>query len=289
MAWGSTYVVTQTFLPPGRPLLAAVLRAAPVGLVFLLFVRRLPPRGWWLRVLTLSALNIGAFFPLIYLSAYRLPGGLASTIAASSPLVITFLAAVLINERVRRRNVSGALIGLVGVGLLVLRGVSHPDPIGLCASAGAMLMSAVGLVLVKRWQPPADLMTLTTWQLLFGGLMVVPVMLLVEGAPPALSLTNVLAYAYLALFGTGIAYLVWFNGLRNLRAATVSILGLFNPVVGTLLGVLVRGEPFGPVQATGLALVLAGVLVATVPRGRPWRRTPARATEAEPDPVASRG
>ncbi|GAB3708494.1 EamA family transporter [Mariniluteicoccus flavus] len=281
IAWGSTYVVAQTLLPPGRPLFGAVLRAVPVGLVFLLFVRRLPPRGWWGRVLILSALNIGAFFPLIYLSAYRLPSGLASTIAASSPLVVTFLAAALLSERVRARGVVGALVGLVGVGLLVLRGAVHPDPIGLAASAGAMLMSAVGFVLVKRWQPPAGLFTLTTWQLLFGGLMIVPVALAVEGAPPALTATNLAGYAYLAVFGTAIAYLAWFNGLRHLRAATVSVLGLVNPVVGTLLGVVVVGEPFGLTQAAGVALVLAGVLFATLPT-LGWRRTRARAAQCEP-------
>jgi probable blue pigment (indigoidine) exporter len=78
-AWGTTYLVTERLLPPDRPLLSATLRALPTGLVLLAVTRRLPRGDWWWRAALLGLCNIGLFFPLLFLAAYRLPGGLAST------------------------------------------------------------------------------------------------------------------------------------------------------------------------------------------------------------------
>jgi len=116
-------------------------------------------------------------------------------------------------------------------------------------------------VLIKRWQAPVDMLTLVSWQLVVGGLVLLPIGLVVEGAPPALDLPAVLGFLWIAGVGTGVAYVCWFRGLRLMSAGAVSIIGLVNPVVGTLLGVAFAHEAFGPVQAVGMALVLGGVLV----------------------------
>ena len=89
--WGSTYVVTTTLLPDGRPLLAGVLRALPAGLLLLAVTRRLPQGSWWWRSAVLGTLNIGAFFALLFVSAYRLPGGVAAVLGAVGPLLVLAL------------------------------------------------------------------------------------------------------------------------------------------------------------------------------------------------------
>jgi len=92
VVWGSTYLVTTELLPPGRPLLAAALRALPAGLVLVLLTRRLPRGTWWWRAPVLGALNIGVFFSLLFVAAYRLPGGIAAVILAMQPLLVAALA-----------------------------------------------------------------------------------------------------------------------------------------------------------------------------------------------------
>jgi probable blue pigment (indigoidine) exporter len=77
--WGTTYLVTTELLPAGRPLLAAVIRALPAGLLLVAITRRLPQGSWWWRAFVLGALNIGVFFALLFVAAYRLPGGVAAT------------------------------------------------------------------------------------------------------------------------------------------------------------------------------------------------------------------
>jgi probable blue pigment (indigoidine) exporter len=258
-AWGTTYLVTERFLPPDRPLLSATLRALPTGLVLLAMTRRLPHGVWWWRAALLGVCNIGMFFPLLFLAAYRLPGGLASTLQATSPLAVMALAALVIGERAGAGRVVAALVGLVGVGLLVLRSPGHIDGVGLAGAFGSVVVSALGFVLIKKWTPPVDMLTLVSWQLVAGGLALLPVTLLVEGPVPHLDARALSGYLWLMVAGTGVAYWCWFTGLRAMPAGAVSLIGLINPVVGTALGVVVAHEAFGVVQLLGTALVVVGI------------------------------
>ena len=190
VAWGTTYIVTETFLPPDRPLFAAAARALPAGLVLLALRRQLPRGDWWWKAALLGLCNIGLFFPLLFLAAYELPGGLAATVQALSPLAVMAIALPVIGERPGVRRVVAGLVGILGVGLLVLRAgsqISDPRPAG---GGRVGLVSALGFVLVKRWPSPTDMLTTISWQLVAGGLVLVPVALLVEGPPPALSAAN---------------------------------------------------------------------------------------------------
>ena len=273
IAWGTTYIVTESFLPPDRPLFAAAARALPAGLVLLAWRRQLPHGDWWWKAALLGLCNIGLFFPLIFLAAYELPGGLAATVQAMSPLAVMAIALPALGERPGVRRVVAALVGLLGVGLLVLRAGGELSTLGLVAAVGSVVVSALGFVLVKRWPSPTDMLTTISWQLVAGGLVLVPVALLVEGAPPALSATNLGGLLWLTTMGTAVAYYCWFRGLVRMPAGAVAIVGLVNPVVGTLLGVLFAGELFGWAQALGMVLVLGGVVAGQRLAVRPQRHT----------------
>ena len=289
IAWGTTYIVTENFLPPDRPLFAAAARALPAGLVLLAWRRQLPHGDWWWKAALLGLCNIGLFFPLIFLAAYELPGGLAATVQAMSPLAVMAIALPALGERPGVRRVVAALVGLLGVGLLVLRAGGELSTLGLVAAVGSVVVSALGFVLVKRWPSPTDMLTTISWQLVAGGLVLVPVALLVEGAPPALSATNLGGLLWLTTMGTAVAYYCWFRGLVRMPAGAVAIVGLVNPVVGTLLGVLFAGELFGWAQALGMVLVLGGVVagqrLAVRPQRHPIRglETTVRMTLREPE------
>ena len=168
----------------------------------------------------------------------------------------------------RSGSLVGAAVGAAGVALLVLRAGFAVDPVGVAASFGAVAMSSVGFVLVKRWKPPVDLLTFTAWQLVAGGLVLLPIALIVEGAPPGLDARR---DRRLPLPRAG----------RHGRSRTSSgsaacascppapcrwsACSTRSP--GTVIGVALAGESFGGGQAVGLLLVLAGILRAN-PR---WR------------------
>ncbi|MCO5317350.1 MAG: DMT family transporter [Microthrixaceae bacterium] len=259
IAWGTTYVVTTELLPEGRPMLTAVLRALPAGVLLAAVTRCRPTGSWWWRSAVLGVLNIGAFFALLFVAAYRLPGGVAATLGSIQPLVAAGLAAVLLNERLRSSNVVAGLFGVLGVALLVLRSDAALDPVGVLAGLTGAVSMATGVVLTKRWGRPVPLAAFTSWQLIAGGLLLVPVALLTEGPPPPLSAANYLGYAWLALGGTAVAYLVWFRGVARLAVAEASLLGLASPAVATLAGFAVVGQRLTPSQVAGAAVVLGAI------------------------------
>ncbi|MFC0601850.1 EamA family transporter [Streptomyces palmae] len=289
--WGSTYLVTTELLPPGRPLLAAVIRALPAGLALIAITRRLPKGSWWWRSLVLGALNIGVFLALLFIAAYRLPGGVAATVGALQPLLAAVLAAGLLGERLTLRTVLTGLAGVAGVSLLVLRANAALDTVGVAAAAGGAAVMATGVVLSKRWVAPAPLLAVTGWQLTAGGLLLVPVALAVEGPPPS-SLTgaNLSGYAYLSVVGAAISYSLWFRGIRALPPIDVTFLGLLSPVVATTLGWLVLDQGLTGLQMLGGLTVLAALVAAQThgvrrPRGGPASAAdPAAAREPAPDP-----
>lgn len=264
IVWGSTYAVTTEFLPPDRPLLTALLRALPAGLVLLLLTRVLPRGPWIPKAAVLGALNIGAFFPLLFLAAYRLPGGVAAILGAAGPLFVVAFAAVLLAERPTKQKILAGVAGVFGVSLVVLRADAVLDAVGIVAGAGGAASMAAGTVLTKRWGRPEGVgaLTFTGWQLTAGGLFLAPLALAVEGAPPALDLSAVAGYAWLAVVGTLIAYTLWFQGLSRLSVAPTSFLPLLSPVVATVLGWLVLNETLTWAQAGGFALALTSIVAA---------------------------
>jgi len=279
MVWGTTYIVATELLPDGRPMLAACVRALPVGIVFVLWSRRLPTGAWWWRSALLGTLNIGAFFALLFVAAFRLPGGVAATAGAIQPLVAAGIAAVALGEAFTRRTAMAGTVGVAGVAMLVLGPDAALDPIGVAAAIAGTLCMATGVVLTKHWGRPVDLVTFTGWQLSAGGLLLVPVLIVTEGLPSTLTAGNVAGFAWLAIIGTGLAYANWFAGIQQLPINIVSFLGLLSPLVATIAGWAILDETLATTQLAGAALILAAVIAPHLPGASKRPTNPAPLTE----------
>jgi len=282
IVWGTTYFTTTQLLPDNRPLLAGTLRALPAGLLLAAIARRRPWGRWWWKSAVLGVLNIGAFFPLLFLAAYRLPGGVAAAVGAIQPLVAAALAAVLLGERFSAVNLLTGLMGVAGVALLVLRNEVPLDAIGVVAALGGALSMASGVVMTKRWGRPVPLLAFTSWQLVAGGLVILPVMLAVEGVPSALSARNVAGYMWLSLVGCALAYTIWFRGIGKLPVAATSVLALISPIVAALIGFVALDQALTSLQLVGVLIILAAVTITQ------WwaARRPSRAAVAAAPPAA---
>ncbi|MFF9043133.1 EamA family transporter [Streptomyces parvulus] len=270
VSWGTTYAVTTEFLPPDRPLFTALARALPAGLLLLALARVRPHGAWWWKATVLGALNIGAFFPLLFLSAYRLPGGMAAVVGSVGPLFVVGLSAVLLGQRPRTRAVLTAVAAAFGVSLVVLRSAGELDALGALAALASAASMSTGTVLTQRWGRPDGVgpLALTGWQLTAGGLLIAPVALLVEGAPPALDAPAAGGYLYLALANTAVAYWLWFRGIGRLSATQVTFLGPLSPLTAAVVGWAALGETLTPVQLAGMALAFGATLAGQLaPRG----------------------
>jgi probable blue pigment (indigoidine) exporter len=263
ISWGTTYITITELLPDARPLLVAAVRVVPAGLVLLAVGAatsgwRLRGTSWW-RTAALAMFNFGLFFPLLVVAVYRLPGGVAAAAGGLQPLLVAGVTWVVAGRRPRAIDVAAGCVAAVGVGLVVIRPGAGFDTVGLLAAAGANVSFAIGVVLTKHFPAPANRLAATGWQLLVGGVALVPLAAALEGAPPSLTARNLAGFAYLSLAATALAFVAWFNGIRRLPPAAPPLLGLAAPVTGAVLGWALLGEALSPVQLLGFAVTSAAI------------------------------
>ncbi|GAB2585303.1 DMT family transporter [Microlunatus antarcticus] len=279
LIFGTTYLLTTNFLPPDRPLLAALMRSLPTGIA-LVIGSKLPNRQWLVRFLILSVLWASAVFPLLFFAAYHLPGGVAAVINSLGPICVMIVAVPILGTAIRRVQLLAGALGVVGVALLVLRSNAKLDGLGILAMVAVVIMMAFGTVLMKRWGNPPGMgpIRVTGWTFLFAGITLLPFTLAFEGLPSSVTPREVGGLVYLVLISGIFAYALWFWGIGQLTAASVTFLGLLNPIMAALLGWWVLHQRLNALQLLGAALVLVSVVL-----GQQRRR---RTTVAEPKPVA---
>ncbi|CCQ13602.1 putative integral membrane protein [Rhodococcus sp. AW25M09] len=272
--WGTTYLVTTELLPPDRPMTAGALRAVPAGLLLLLIAPGIPAKGWRLKTATLGVLNIGLFFPMLFVAAYRLPGGIAAVVGSVQPLVIIAISAAVGWGRTRPVQIGCAGVAVAGVALTAAAGTVRLDGIGLAAAVVGTVSMATGITLTKRWgvAPNTNPLNSTAWQLLVGGIVIGPLIPIVDDGPWAIDGKAVVGYTWLAVVGGAVAYSLWFRGARHLPSTNIALLGVLSPLTAAVLGWIVLGQDMTGLQCTGFGIALigsiAGQLVATGRRDR---------------------
>ena len=259
--WGTTYIVTTHALPTGHPVFAALMRTLPAGTLALALTRRLPSGQWWWKSLVLGALNMACFFPLLFVAAQRLPGGVAATLGAAQPIIVAGLAVVVLSERPSAWRLMWGGIGVVGVALVVLGPQAGLDVLGVTAGLGGAVSMGLGVVLTKRWGRPdgVSALSLAGWQLTGAGLLLIVPALVIDGVPAGIDATAVAGYSWLGLVGGLAAYVLWFEGIRRLPVTPTALLGLLSPLTAALLGHVIAGEVLNPIQLLGFALALTAM------------------------------
>jgi drug/metabolite transporter (DMT)-like permease len=170
-------------------------------------------------------------------------------------------------ERVARASLAGVVLGFGGVALLLLPG-ERPDGAtlaGMLAILAGAVMWASGSFLTPRLPLPRDPVAATGWELLLGGLMIVAAGLVAgEGAdvhPSTFSGDSLLAFAYLVVVGSVIAFSVYAWLLRNVPVSKVATYAYVNPVVAIVLGWLILDESVTATVLAGAAVIVASVAV----------------------------
>ncbi|ENQ8614699.1 EamA family transporter [Vibrio fluvialis] len=265
IVWGSTYIVTTEALPPESPLIASTIRSLPAGVLLVLISRAWPTGLWWLRMAVLGFLNIGLFFYCLFFAATYLPGGMASMVMSIQPLIVMIMSWYLLSANFSSQQLIASGLGILGVGLLVLNSSAELNIEGMLTAILGTLSMALGVVLTKKWGRPTGMTMLgfTGWQLLFGGIILLPVSLWLEGIPTPLTSINYLGYGYLSLIGAILGYFLWFRGIEKLPPVTVSFLGFLSSVSACFLGYLVLNQTLTWPQLLGALAILFSIVLAT--------------------------
>ena len=259
LIWGSTYLVTTEFLPPNRPFTAALIRVLPAGLLLLAWARRIPKRNEWPTVVLLGFLNIGFFQAMLFVAAYRLPGGLAAVLSSTQTLMVLVFTWLIDKTMPPKAAWAWSATGVLGIAMLVLSPSARYDGTGILAALSGAAAMALGVYLSKHKKTSLPVLAFTGWQLFIGGVFLLPAALLAEPPLESLSPANIGGYLYLCLFGAVFAYVLFFNGIVKLSPAAVSSLGLLSPVSAFVLGWLFLGQSMDAKSLAGFALVLVSI------------------------------
>jgi drug/metabolite transporter (DMT)-like permease len=285
LIWSSTWVGIKIGLEDCPPLLGAGVRFAFAGLVLLAVAaaqrRRL--RTDWLLATVLALAPFAFAYGLVYWGEQYVPSGLAAVLFGILPLYTALLGSVLLHdEPLRASLLLGVLIGIGGLSLAFLESVelgsAERAAMGASALALAPLGAAVGSIAQKRRAAELDAVVLNGWAMLVGGLLLLPVSALSEDWREFVwSAESVGSIAYLALFGSAIAFVTLTVLLRHISAMAISFLAMLLPFGALVFGATLYDESITPRAVAGAALVAAGLLIAQ------WSRR----TRTEPAPVAA--
>jgi drug/metabolite transporter (DMT)-like permease len=294
--WGTSYVVAKVALeevpPPLLGALRVILASAMLWpiLIWRTWAERPSRRrliepialGDALRLGGLGLLGIGASYLLDYWGISLSTATDASLMIIGEVIFTALLAALIAHERLGFRKRAGVLVGIAGVLLLVLGNapVGQAGASSWARAAGDGLILAcllcesiytvLGAGLARRYQPLTVLTLANTGSLLLW----VPILLWygLTGRFPALSLAAMAGVIYLAAVTSALCYLIWFSVLR-VAGSSVGAISLFvQPLVGSLLGLALLGDPLTAALLGGAALIFVALYLMTVPE-----RTPAMA------------
>jgi drug/metabolite transporter (DMT)-like permease len=273
VVWGSTYLAIRIMVETMPALLSAGARFAIAGFVFLAV---LGMRGGAAR-LRISAGQAGAATlagilllfggnGLVTLAEEDVPSGLAALIIGAVPLWVALLRLV-DRQRVPRATLAGVAVGFVGLAVLVLPG-DRPDDaplLGMLVIVLASISWAAGSFYSKRMDLPADTLVSTGFQMLFGGAAMTVVALAAgEGAEvdiAAFSTRSVVAFLYLVLAGSLVAFTAYTWLLQNAPISTVATYAFVNPVIAVFLGAIVLDEEVTAAVVLGAAAIVGSVAV----------------------------
>ena len=269
VVWGSTYLAIAIAVETLPPLLYSGVRFSLAGLVLAAWLafRRIDLRISRRELAGAGAVGIlmlAGGNGLVSLAERTVPSGVAALIVASIPLWIVVYR-IIAGERVLRDLLAGVLLGLVGVAILVVPGGLNGtiDPIGALMLFGATLSWALGTFLSPRLSTPRNALVSTAYQMLAGGVVLMVVALpkgeLAQIDPATFSTRSLLAFGYLVVFGSLVAYTAYTWLLQNASVSLVSTYAFVNPVVAVALGALILGERITPTIVIGAAVIVVAV------------------------------
>ncbi|WP_344461945.1 EamA family transporter [Kitasatospora kazusensis] len=270
VVWGSTYLGIRIVVETMPPFLAAGARFVTAGLLLAALVAwRQGPGALRVTGRELgSAALVGLMLlfggnGLISLAERSVPSGLAALLVAAVPLWVVVLRRMT-GQRTSRSTVAGVLVGLVGLGVLTVPGLSgQVKLLGVLIVFGATLLWTGGSFLASRLPMPANALSASAYEMVAGGLGCLA-LAAVRGEPQALHVSAIstgswIALAYLVVFGSLVAFTAYAWLLQTAPLPLVATYAYVNPVVAVFLGWLVLGERLTWPILLGGAIVVGGV------------------------------
>lgn len=306
--WGTAMVAMKGVMAESSPFFIGTLRIMPAGLLVVLAAMRMgksQPKGWlaWLWISLFALIDGTLFQGFLVTGLSRTGAGLGSVMIDSQPLAVALLAWLLYGEQVRVWGWLGLLVGIAGISCIGLpdrlildiasgnwAGPQSVESLGAAMqswfSAGeswmllAALSMAVGTVMIQRVSRYTDPLMATGWHMILGGVPLLAASALWEQNQwQNLTLNSWLAMGYSTIFGSAIAYGLFFYFAAQGNLTSLSALTFLTPVFALIFGNWFLAEILSPIQFGGVCLTLVSIYLVNQRDRLPvfWERTTASA------------
>lgn len=260
--WGSTYLAMRFMVQSIPPIFSGGARYLIAGVMMLLYARLVEKRAWptfahWRGAALLGALLFLVGNGGVVIGAQYVESTSIAITIATMPLWAALFAR-LTGRRLLRLELIGMGLGLLGVVLLNLGSTMQAHYFGLAWIVASTIGWAAGSVLLTRIPQPRGTMA-TAAQMLAGGGLMLLVSLLIGERPGVPTLRSVLAFVYLLVFGTLVAFSAYAYLLHRVSPALATSNAYVNPLVAVVLGTTLGGESFSASAAAALSVILLGV------------------------------
>ena len=283
LIWGSTYLGIRFALEGGwPPLLMAGSRFLVAGSLFYGFLRwrgvPAPTRAQWPTLIAMAVLLLGMGNGMVCIAQQTVDSGLAAVAVASAPLWMA-LFSMFRGHRPTPVEWTGLAIGFAGVAWLNAGTSLSGMSVGLVALLVAPVAWAFGSIWSRGRDLPSPFMTAAAQMVVGGIVMSVAGWAIGERFVNVPTLKGTLAVAYLASFGSIVAFSAYMWLLHNVRPALAGSYAYVNPAVAVLLGAWLANEHFSGRELVAMGVILGGVVVITLARSRATKAVgkPARA------------
>jgi len=283
--WGTTFAAIRVAIESIPTLRVAGVRFIIAGLMLLLIAKlrgaRFPASALeWRDQVIAGILMAGIGNTLVVYAEHELSSGMAALLAATIPIWMAAMEALLGISSLTPKRAAGLLLGFSGVGLLVAPAIGRIDlSLRFLVAVGAMQLSAIcwnsGTLIARRHRTSADPMASATVQMLAGGVLISLVALASgeHGSGSGVSVRSSMAVLYLAVLGSVVAYTAYNYAQSKLSAGKVSSYAYVNPAIAVLTGAVLLREPVTWRMILSMGVILAGVALIQIARGTPRRET----------------
>ena len=262
--WGSTYLAMRIAVDGSPPLVMASSRFVLSGVVLLTFLR-LRGAPWptlkeWAYALPVGTLMFSLGNATVAVAEQHLSSGVAAVVCGTMPLCTAALSG-LFGEKPTRREWVGLVMGFAGVVVLASGGELAAEPKSAAILCVAPVAWALASLLARKLPLARGLMSAATQMVLGGVMMALFALIAGEHVPAAPPLNAVLAWAYLAVFGSLVGYSAYTYLLRNARPAVATSYSYVNPAIAVAIGAAAGGETIGGRTIAAVLLIVAATVV----------------------------
>ena len=280
--WGTAMVAMKGVIPYTTPFFMAGVRLLPAGILVLIvaiILKRPQPQTWkaWFWIILFAVVDGAMFQGFLAAGLVRIDAGLGSVMIDSQPLAVALLSSWLFGEVIGIFGFLGLIVGILGISLIglpdrwiysIFQGdlaAVNFDWLGLFDNGQwlmllASLSMAVGTVLIRYVSRHCDPVIATGWHMILGGIPLFMISWWQESEQWVnIDLSGWLALAYATIFGSAIAYGIFFYLASQGNLTSLSSLTFLTPVFALLFGNLILSETLSLLQSLGVCLTLVSI------------------------------